>query len=219
MTSIQDKLYELSKTENLALMSLSKAAEKIDEVGRSPALIKYHLDKLEKSGKLMINRANGIQVHGVEDGVPSESVTVRIPVVGAASCGPALMFAEDAVEAYLHISRRLLSSAKNLIAVRAVGDSMNDAQVRTPEEGMYGPIQDGDFVIVDTRPRSLPELDGQYVLSVIDGKANIKKFVKRAYDIALLSESSDQHAYPPIIITPEDDYIVNGRVVMVCEGS
>jgi SOS-response transcriptional repressor LexA len=104
-----------------------------------------------------------------------------------------------------------------LIAVRASGNSMNDAQVLTAG-GRKAPINDGDYVIVDRQQLSLQDNINKYVLSIIGGMANIKKLVHREYDIALLSESTDQKAYPPIIIHEGDDYLVNGRVIQVVEA-
>jgi len=57
--------------------------------------------------------------------------------------------------------------------------------------------------------------DQSYVLSIIDGLANIKKFKRNGDQIILASESSQD--YPPIIIHQDDldNYMVNGEVVQV----
>lgn len=74
-------------------------------------------------------------------------------------------------------------------------------------------IDDGDFLVInsrDTQPR-----DGDIVLSVIDGMANIKKFYKDTANkqIVLMSESTQD--FPPICIDEHDDYFINGKVVQV----
>ena len=48
--------------------------------------------------------------------------------------------------------------------------------------------------------------------------ANIKKLAIRDYDIALLSESTDSASYPPIVVSEDDDYLINGRVIAVVKG-
>lgn len=76
-------------------------------------------------------------------------------------------------------------------------------------------IEDGDYVIIDSQARRPP--NGAYVLSIINGAANIKKFVQdeRHRHIALIAESTQEFA--PIYIHAEDDsdYCVNGTVVAV----
>ena len=84
---------------------------------------------------------------------------------------------------------------------------MNQAQIGTEKLS----IEDGDYVVVDSSNTSPRNHD--YVLSVIDGMANIKKFVQRGDQIALISESA--HSYQPILIHPDDNYLVNGVVIQV----
>jgi SOS-response transcriptional repressor LexA len=99
-------------------------------------------------------------------------------------------------------------------AVKAVGNSMNQALVNGES------INDGDYVIVDNKQRSIEEYNNKYVLSVISGMSNIKRLViDRLNDrIQLLSESSD--SYPPIYIHEEDfgEYMVNGLVTDVVKS-
>ena len=79
-------------------------------------------------------------------------------------------------------------------------------------------IEDGDYVIIDGQDKH-PK-DGDYVLSIINGMANIKKFVKDEKNnmVVLLSES--RQYFPPIYIHEDDlsDYVISGKVVQVIEG-
>ena len=59
---------------------------------------------------------------------------------------------------------------KDSSAIQADGFSMNQAKIGKSKRN----IEPGDYAIVDGDVKA-PE-DGQYVLSVIDGLANIKKF-------------------------------------------
>ena len=56
--------------------------------------------------------------------------------------------------------------------------------------------------------------NGDYVLSVIDGCANLKKFERDAKsgEIRLLSESKNPK-HKPIYISSQDNFIVNGKIV------
>lgn len=212
MHSIQKELLELSSKRDLSKMTLRETAIEIGSPDVSPSLLQYHFDKLEKLNLLFVDRRQQRQSRGDEH--LEGPGTVSIPILGSANCGPASILATESPEGYLRISRSILKSSEGMIAVIASGSSMNDARVSTPTKSVKAPIYDGDIVIVDTKDRGVA--DG-YVLSIIDGMANIKKLMKRAYDIALISESKDQDIYPPIIVSPSDDYMVNGRVVMVCQ--
>jgi repressor LexA len=100
-----------------------------------------------------------------------------------------------------------------LIAVRAVGESLNKANIGGEN------IEDGDYVVVDCKQQ--PN-NGDYVLSIIDGAANFKKFFKddSKHEIRLVSESTQE--IPPIILHDSDinssGYMVNGVVVRVIKN-
>jgi len=88
-----------------------------------------------------------------------------------------------------------------------VGPSMNMA--KTPG----GSIENGDYVIIDSVDR-VPN-NGDYVVSVIDGCANIKKFLEEENRVVLISESSTPEKFPPIFIYEGDEFLINGKVVQV----
>ena len=77
-------------------------------------------------------------------------------------------------------------------------------------------IEEDDYVVIDSDQRT-PN-SGDYILSVIDNCANIKRYARtKDGNIALLSESSSNH--PPIYIGEDDQFIVNGKVVQVIKGA
>jgi len=86
---------------------------------------------------------------------------------------------------------------------------MNQANVKGKS------IEEGDFVIVE-KNQGTPA-NGDYVVSTIDGLANIKKFIfdEPNKQIILVSESSLD--LPPIYIHQDDysAYLVCGKVVEV----
>ncbi len=75
-------------------------------------------------------------------------------------------------------------------------------------------LNDGDFVLIDSEYRT--PRNGDCVLSVIDGMANLKKFEKdtRTGDIKLVSESTNK-SHKPIYISSEDDFMINGKIIAV----
>jgi SOS-response transcriptional repressor LexA len=130
---------------------------------------------------------------------------VDVPVLGMANAGAALMFADEYVEGYLKVSKRIVRDL-DVFAVQISGTSMNLAKVNGKN------IEDGDFILVDKNAECE---NGDKVLVVIDGLATVKTY--RTVDgknIALLPESTDPK-HKPIFLTAEDNFIINGKVIDV----
>ena len=87
---------------------------------------------------------------------------------------------------------------------------MNDAKK------LNKPINQGDYILVSEEDASAVK-SGDYIVTVIDGMANVKRFIdKRSKgQIVLVSESKEQ--YPPIYLTPEDNFTINAKVLHVIE--
>jgi SOS regulatory protein LexA len=207
---LQQKLLKLAQDNNLGQYTLREIGAMLGE--GSAQKIKHHLNQLEKRGLIRIDRAKGIiekTQQGRVKGLLRGARLLAIPILGSTNAGPARVLAEANIEGYLKVSSTLLGRRSNhrLFALRVVGPSMNRAEV----DGKR--IEDGDYVVVDcesTSPRN-----GDIVLSIIDGMANIKRFYRdNQHDqIALVSDSTG--AFPPICIHADDDYQINGKVVQV----
>jgi SOS-response transcriptional repressor LexA len=211
MNKYQKMLLGLIYPNGLFETTLSEIGEKIGLNHRQS--VKYHLDALVLQGYITFK--------GDESGIRSilpvnveNDIFLNIPIYGAANCGMATLIAEENLEGYLKVSKKLFNgnerNQENYFSLRAVGDSMNIAQIGDSEG-----IKNGDYVIIDSS--KVPE-DNNIVLSIIDGAANIKRFRKETDRITLLSESTEAEKYPPILIHPDDDYYVNGVVIQVVEN-
>jgi len=207
MHKIQEQILKLSAHKDLGKLSLRQIGKLIDE-GDYPQKIKHHLLQLEKNGLVRINRL-GKEIARTKPGLTQNSKLISVPILGSANCGPATIYAEQNIEGYLTISGRLLSKKKDIFAIKASGYSMNKANISGES------IDDGDYVDVDPKYRNIK--NGDYVLSVVDGVANIKKYFndKQNKRIILLSESSA--SFSPIFIHYDDmdNYLVNGKVIQV----
>ena len=204
MHKIQEKLLELSKKVNLKGKSLREIGELVG-VDNQPQKVKHHLAQLEKKGFIDL-LGGGSNIRRVEK---SMGGLIPVPILGTADCGEASMFADGNIEGYLKVSPTMLKKKNNIFAIRATGFSMNKANVNGES------IDQGDFVIVDSENKN--PRNGDYVLSIIDGVANIKKINidEKRKQIVLLSESSKD--YLPIYIHAEDSscYYVGGKVLQV----
>ena len=207
----QEKLLKLLDTQNVSGLTLRQIGGKIGETG-SPQKIKHHLDQLAKRGLIKIDRQNNT-IEKTRGGLSAENNLVSLPIVGSANCGEATYFADGYAEGYLKASKTVLGDLvdkiNNLFVLRAVGSSMNRAYIDEDT------IEDGDFVIVDKTEKQ--PRNGEYVVSIIDGVANIKKLFldDKNQRVVLVSESNED--LPPIYIHQDDldSYFIAGRVVKV----
>jgi len=181
-----------------------------------PSSARYHVIKLQNEGYLErgTNAPRAIELN------PDKSIkspfmkdlgldSVQLPIVGSANCGPAELLAEENIEGYVKAPKEMKRS-QWVFVVRADGKSMNKARIGKEKHN----IEPGDYVVIDAEDRD-PE-SGDYVLSIIDGSANLKKFVRddRHGGIKLVSESTETK-YKPIYISSEDNFMVNGKVIGV----
>lgn len=210
---IYDFIVSYSKERGVA-PSLEEIADHFDFL-QYPSSAHYHVKKLQDEGYLEreSNRPRSIGIFA--DRAVKAPVfkkmgmdAVRVPVLGAANAGPATLFAEENVAGYLKVSRSVLNRRDDVFALRVEGDSMNRAKI----DGKN--LEEGDFVLIDSTYRT--PRNGDYVLSVIDDCANLKKFQRdpKTGDVMLISESSNPK-HKPIYISSEDDFIINGKIVGV----
>ena len=205
MHPIQRRLLQLASEEGLFPLSLRGIGKLIGE--DSAQKIKHHLEQLERKGLLVYDRSRKTLRAIKGEGTKGASL-IPVPILGAANAGPATLFANENLEGYLRVSSGLIPRRK-VFAIRIEGNSMNRANIQGKN------IEDGDYVIID--PEAREPQNGDYVLSVIDEVANIKRYYqeKRGNQIMLISESTQN--YPPILIHPKEvsNYLVNGKIIEI----
>src|SRR3989338_6360424 len=193
-------------------------APSLKEIGKhlgvsSPATVHQHLATLQSKGFLSREKSQprSIALQSLEfiESPYSKLVgvdSISLPIVGSANCGPADILAEENIEGYLKVSKSLLNRRDGIFVIRASGDSMNKASVSGKT------IENGDFVLIDSLERNAKH--GDYVLSIIDGCANLKKFkVDKSGQKMLVSESTK--GYKPIFLHDSDDFMINGKIISV----
>ena len=199
----QEKILKLAQERDISRLSLREIGK---EVGiKNAQNVKHHLNQLIDKGLLVYKKNKNLLVVGNK--VNKKGNLLSLPILASANCGPALRFANEELEGYLKVSSKLIkkSTTNGLIVVRAIGSSLNLAKI----EGKS--IEDGDYVIVDCKNNN--PINGDYVLSIIDGVANMKRFYKKSNEIRLISESTLE--IPPIVIHRDDDYMISGVILMV----
>jgi len=212
MNENQQKILDLAKKKDISKMSISDIARElhIDHLYK----VQYHLEQLKKKNLIYIDTDKKTQKVAKPEGFVIDKL-LSIPIVGSANCGPALELAQEDISGFLKISKKLVeySRPENLIAVRAVGESLNKANIKGES------VESGDYLIVDYKKQ--PH-NNDYVLSVIDGAANFKKFYKdnKKKEVRLISEST--LGIPPIVLHEDDidtsGYVINGVVTRVVKN-
>jgi repressor LexA len=207
---------------------LSYIEESLRDSGRPPTLreigiafgiastngVRYHLDKLEREGKIRRDRftSRGIEVQlaggrGAThmDTLPSKSTAFRrandnvfeIPLLGHVAAGAPIL-AEEHIEDTITVDGAFVRPGKHF-ALRVRGDSMKNAG-----------ILDGDVVIVQ---HDAVVKSGEIAVVLIGDEATVKRFFPRRDKLLLFPENDD---YEPIEVRPSDpDVRVAGKVVGV----
>lgn len=217
MNEIRDSLKKFITDTDLRDVSIRRVGQMLrspnDDKDVHPQTVKYHWDRLFADGEvdyLYNGRTRNRRSSSVnEDSLPDGAKLVTIPVFGVADCGPATKVADQQDHGSIRVSSRILKTTHfdDLYSLMASGNSMNNTSI----DGHV--INDGDYVIVD-RSRNTPQ-NGERVVAIVDGLANIKRFYREQDRITLVSESTEQ--YDPIFITPEDqsDSLIGGTVIQV----
>jgi len=124
-----------------------------------------------------------------------------IPMYGLASCGEALVYADNNnVDGYLQISRSLFrrNDPAQLFAVKALGDSMDQDE-----------INDGDYAVFE-KCDSNCDFEGKIVVAVINGMATIKRYKKLKHGIIGLFPNSSNKIHQPIYLDESDNILIAG---------
>lgn len=204
MHTIQEKILKLLNDQGSTSLRYREIGRKIGE--KYPQTVKHHIERLKDQDLISIQ--NGF-MKLVE--VNNLSLFHTLPFYGLANCGAATIFAENRIKGFIKISKSIFPNKdwKQYFIIQASGNSMDQATIGSQKLS----ISDGDFVIIDSKQKA-PK-NGDYILSVIDDCANIKKFNfdSESQQIKLLSESSDE--YFPIILHESDHFDVMGTVVNV----
>jgi SOS-response transcriptional repressor LexA len=208
LNSIQQSILTLCEEKNIYSLSLREIGKLIGV--DHPQTVKNNLNQLLQKGIVRVDNINE-KVEAVHSGDVSSNSLVSIPILGSANCGPARIFASEEPQGFLKVSPTLLGNIEHskLFALKAVGSSMNKADIKNNN------IENGDYIIIDGS-RKTPQ-NGDYVLSIIDGCANIKKYYKDISNNQIVLHSESYEDIPPIFIHENDlvNYNINGLVVQV----
>ncbi|MFZ2969689.1 MAG: hypothetical protein WA063_00925 [Minisyncoccia bacterium] len=106
MHYIQQKILGLADNLNLKRDGPRQIGRLLGEP--HPFKISYHLKKLEENGFIRIDKKTGV-IKRTKGEEPSKGSFLTIPVLGSANCGEANIFAEENLEGYIKVSKKIIS--------------------------------------------------------------------------------------------------------------
>jgi len=174
---------------------------------RSLRSVMQRIEALERKGLIKRERFQHRSI-SITDGVESQisSDLIQVPVIASAGCDAMEVYAEQSFGEYIVVDRSLIggrTSASNIAAVRAVGDSMQDAGIHS-----------GDYVIVEVTDRVE---NGDRVVAILGNMAVIKRF-SRVDEVVYLNPENKYGTYHPIVVREEDSRIF-GKVLSIIPGT
>lgn len=168
---------------------------------KSKRWVTQYLEALEKKG--FISRGYWFRSIKLGNSIWFQT-TLNIPILWYANAGTPLVNAEENDYGVLPISKNIISGdEKNYFVLKVEGTSMNNYEVN----GKL--IENGSYILVNKQATSLNTSDA--FLFVVNNSATIKKYKKDWSHLYLLPESNDEY-HKPIILSQDDNVIVNGKV-------
>lgn len=131
----------------------------------------------------------------------SSTWPVTISVVASVGCDNLTVFAEEQHDESIDVDPSLIEGKGDVVAVRAVGDSMNDAS-----------IYDGDYVLIQLTNNAN---NGDRVAAIIGDMVTVKK-LERKNGLTILRPESTDSKYKPIIL--REDFKIAGKVICTIPG-
>jgi repressor LexA len=170
--------------------------------GKSLRTVAQYLDILERKGYIFRRKHAKRNIELVEEkpqGINSSFVSV--PVAASVGCDDLSVFVNENHDEFLEVDQKLVEGKEPVVAVRAVGNSMNDAD-----------IENGDYVLVQVT--DVAE-SGDRVVAIVGDMVTVKRLEKKDGFMILRPESKDP-SYKPIILN--DDFKIAGKVICTVPG-
>lgn len=217
-TQVADRLRDMSHNDILTSAqkeTLTLIKRYIETYGHSPTItelqealnlrsirsVTQRIEALERKGFIARDRfqRRGLKVVGAISTQYVPSGFIAVPVIASAGCDAMEVYAQDEFGEFIAVDRALVGRATSIAAIKAVGDSMEDAGIRN-----------GDYVIVEVTDKVE---NGDRVCAIIGNMAVIKR-LEQQKGFALLHPENASKEYLPIVVKQEDSKIF-GKVLSV----
>ncbi|MDB5225149.1 MAG: LexA repressor, repressor LexA [Candidatus Adlerbacteria bacterium] len=191
--------------ENISLYIQAKGEPPtIDELRKnlgfkSIRTVAQYLEILERKGYLARRKfaRRNIELRPIDAYGRTETL-VSIPVVANVGCDDLSVFAQEQYDEFLQVDKKIVEENGDIVAVRAVGDSMLDAGVNS-----------GDYILVQFTDNVK---NGDRVAAIVGDMVTVKRLERRDGVTILYPENKDPK-YKPIIL--RGDFKIAGRVLCI----
>lgn len=159
--------------------------------------VTQRLEALERKGFIGHNRFRQRSITILNDPLAPTGM-VQVPVIASVGADAMQIYAQHQYDEYISVDKTMINPRKEIVAVKAVGNSMVDANIRN-----------GDYVLLEVGGN--PE-EGDLVVAVVDGMAVVKR-LHFASDAVVLKPESKNRAYQPIVMS--NDSHIFGKVMRI----
>ena len=167
---------------------------------KSLRTVVQYIETLERKGYVVRRRYShrNIELRAV-DAEGRSAMLVSVPVVANVGCDDLSVFAQEQSGEFLQVDKQIVDEVHGeIVAVRAVGDSMADAGVKS-----------GDYILVQFTDKVK---SGDRVAAIIGDMVTVKRLERRNGVTILYPESKDPK-YKPIVL--RDNFKIAGRVLCI----
>ena len=167
---------------------------------KSLRTVTQYLESLEKKGFILRRKhlRRSIELRAV-DAAGNAAMLVSVPVVANVGCDDLSVFVQEQSDEFLQVDKQIVDEVQGeIVAVRAVGDSMADAGVKS-----------GDYILVQFTDKVK---SGDRVAAIIGDMVTVKRLERRNGVTILYPESKDPK-YKPIVL--RDNFKIAGRVLCI----
>lgn len=158
--------------------------------------VTQYLDILERKGYIVRNKGfkRNIELRNADGGWG----TVSIPVIANVGCDDLSVYAQEQADEFIEVDKKIVDEAGEIVAVRAVGESMLDAGIKS-----------GDYILVQFTNNVQ---NGDRVAAIVGDMVTVKRYEKKDGVTILWPESKDPK-YKPIVL--HEDFKITGKVLCV----
>ena len=194
----------------VAYMTKNGKAPTIEELRllldqKSKRWVTQYLEALEK--KWFITRNSSFRWIKLWNQDVKSQKLVPVPVLWYANAGSPLVFADENEMWTLTISKKIINWDKdNFFFLKIEWTSMNDFKLK------WKNINNWSYVLINKNEKNINEKDA--FLFIVDWCATVK-VPKIDWDCIYLMPKSKDKSHKPIIISKDDNIMVNGKVVDV----
>ncbi len=167
---------------------------------KSLRTVVQYIETLERKGYVVRRRYShrNIELRTV-DAEGRSTMLVSVPVVANVGCDDLSVFAQEQTDEFLQVDKQIVDEVHGeIVAVRAVGDSMADAGVKS-----------GDYILVQFTDKVK---SGDRVAAIIGDMVTVKR-LERRNGVTILYPESKAPKYKPIVL--RDNFKIAGRVLCI----